>query len=449
MARSEAKEFNSSLAKKVARLLAGLKHDSAGSQILRHIDHLLKASELERREIELAYIELLKQCLAHLYQQLSPHSPLRVQIRLIQMQLTPPLTAVELTTLRQCLDTSQESGPADAITPELVTKAIAPLFDYPPDGSPTPVIETQEPPETPFAGRWPDTSPSLERPEQRVDAAYRQHLHEKSQNIHQIQQTLTSHLNEAIQQNDEFGALLAVEMDAIAQAETIQELHILRRTLLTEVEKLKLAQSELARKLENSKNYLQLIEEDSHELDAELKRVHLLSLTDDLTGLPNRRAFMRRLEDEVGRVQRYGSTLSLVLIDLDDFKSINDSYGHSGGDEVLKTYAADILSIFRHHDLVARYGGEEFAVLLPNTTIEGAVAAVEKVHRRAAQTSFEYENQLLPVPSFSAGVALYQAGETPTDLIERADTALYQAKRKGRNRTEIANSDESRDNSGQ
>jgi len=169
----------------------------------------------------------------------------------------------------------------------------------------------------------------------------------------------------------------------------------------------------------------------------ELTRVRLLSLTDELTGLPNRRAFLRRIEDEVARVQRYGFPLSLALIDLDHFKQINDKYGHAGGDEVLQIYSKNILSIFRHHDLVARYGGEEFAVLLPNTDAEGSLRALSKVKSRASETRWQANGGMVTVPSFSAGVSLYKPGETASAFIERADKALYGAKQLGRNRVEM------------
>ncbi len=95
---------------------------------------------------------------------------------------------------------------------------------------------------------------------------------------------------------------------------------------------------------------------DSRHLNEELHRVRELSLTDELTSLPNRRAFMTRVEEEVARVERYGMPLSLAIIDLDSFKRVNDEYGHAAGDEVLRCYATQIFSVFRNHDLVARYG---------------------------------------------------------------------------------------------
>ncbi|TPW12765.1 MAG: diguanylate cyclase [Halothiobacillaceae bacterium] len=185
--------------------------------------------------------------------------------------------------------------------------------------------------------------------------------------------------------------------------------------MITQVSTLQNAHQTLTQRLAETQKYLRLIEADSQQLSEELTRVQLLSLTDELTELPNRRAFIRRLEDEVGRVQRYGNNLPLVIIDIDSFKAINDQHGHTVGDHLLRYYAKEILSVFRHHDLVARYGGEEFAILLPNTDIEGAIRAVAKVQRRAAECTFNQHGQTIPVPTFSAGIASYLPGETPTD----------------------------------
>jgi diguanylate cyclase (GGDEF)-like protein len=270
-----------------------------------------------------------------------------------------------------------------------------------------------------------------------VDTAYRSHLDSKRRDIQKLQATLAQQVLETIAQNEEFGVLLEVVLGELRQAADGKELEDLRWTLIREIEKLTKGHHELAEKLDSTHHYLQLIESDSRQLNDELTRVRLLSLTDELTGLPNRRAFLRRIEDEVARVQRYGFPLSLALIDLDHFKQINDRHGHAGGDEVLQIYAKNILSIFRHHDLVARYGGEEFAVLLPNTDQEGSLRALTKVKNRAAETRWQTNGEMIPVPSFSAGVSLYKPGETASAFIERADKALYRAKRLGRNRVEM------------
>jgi len=136
-------------------------------------------------------------------------------------------------------------------------------------------------------------------------------------------------------------------------------------------------------------------------------------------------------------VQRYGFPMSFALMDLDHFKEINDEFGHAAGDEVLRVYSKNILSVFRHHDMVARYGGEEFAVLLPNTDADGAIRALNKVKRRAAETRWQCNGTVARVPSFSAGVSLFKPGESANAFIERADKALYRAKRLGRDRIEL------------
>jgi diguanylate cyclase (GGDEF)-like protein len=256
-------------------------------------------------------------------------------------------------------------------------------------------------------------------------------------NILELQSELASQILDTISQNEEFGVLLEVVLGELRRSAKGRELEDLRWTLIREIEKLTKGHHELAEKLDNTHHYLRLVESDSRQLSDELSRVRLLSLTDELTGLPNRRAFLRRIEDEVARVQRYGFPLSLALIDLDHFKQVNDRYGHSGGDEVLKIYSKNILSIFRHHDLVARYGGEEFAVLLPNTQEEGSMRALNKVKARAEETRWQFNDEMIAVPTFSSGVSLYKPGETASAFIERADKALYRAKRLGRNRVEL------------
>jgi diguanylate cyclase (GGDEF)-like protein len=265
----------------------------------------------------------------------------------------------------------------------------------------------------------------------------RSELELRREEIAKLQAALGEQVIETISKNEEFGTILEVALDDLRQATDVNELENTRWTLIREVEKLLGGHHNLADQLDNTHHYLQLYESDSRQLTDELTRVRLLSLTDELTGLPNRRAFMRRLEDEVARVQRYGFPLSFVLIDLDHFKAVNDEHGHAAGDEVLRVYSRNVLSIFRHHDMVARYGGEEFAVLLPNTDSDGTIRALNKVRRRAAETRWQTNGTVAAVPTFSAGVSLYKPGESAGAFIERADKALYRAKRLGRNRIEL------------
>jgi diguanylate cyclase (GGDEF)-like protein len=409
---------------------------------------------------------------------LTPGSTSYVQLKLLQARLQPPLTPTELEVLGGFIsEFGERIHNAGELQASIMVEAVNPLLaafgiDAVPAGmEPLPEVETfgddaaAEPVPVPdreddipaSAGVEPDDVYGYEAQEdegeeeeddadyiraeipagQDLQAINRSELEARREDIQQLQATLGQQVLETITQNEEFGIILEVVMTELRQAEDITEIEDARWTLIREVEKLMKGHDELADKLDSTHHYLQLFETDSRELSDELTRVRLLSLTDELTGLPNRRAFMRRMDDEVARVQRYGFPLSFVLIDLDHFKAVNDEYGHSAGDEVLRVYSKNILSIFRHHDMVARYGGEEFAVLLPNTDSDGTVRALNKVKRRSSETRWQTNGCASDVPTFSAGVSLYKPGESASAFIERADKALYRAKRLGRNRIEL------------
>ena len=156
-------------------------------------------------------------------------------------------------------------------------------------------------------------------------------------------------------------------------------------------------------------------------------RLERLALTDELTGLPNRRAWDQGLRRELSRVDRTGEDLCLALIDLDHFKSYNDTHGHLGGDGILRDTADAWSASLRATDLLARYGGEEFALAFPARPIEMAYAVVERLRQSTPSRI-----------TCSAGLAVWRKGETAEELTTRADAALYDAKQRGRNRTVIA-----------
>jgi diguanylate cyclase len=273
--------------------------------------------------------------------------------------------------------------------------------------------------------------------EQQVNSAYRQHLERTHNEIEKVQNNLSHKVREALDQQAKFTSSLKSVRGALEQSMDIKEADRVKQVLLGGISELQRSHLALAENLKSASDYLRLLAADNRKLDGELHKVRILSLTDELTELPNRRAFIRRLDEETGRAERYGTPLVSAIIDLDQFKFINDSYGHAAGDAVLRCYVNQILSIFRHYDTVARYGGEEFCVLLPNTGTDDALRALAKVRRRVAVSGCEYGGMQVPLPTFSAGVALYVPGESPSSLIKRADQALYQAKRRGRNRIEV------------
>ncbi len=162
------------------------------------------------------------------------------------------------------------------------------------------------------------------------------------------------------------------------------------------------------------------------------RKLELTSITDCLTGLYNYRYFYKRFLEEFQRAARYGSKLSLLMLDVDFFKKVNDRYGHLAGDALLAGVAGVIAGEVRSCDLVARYGGEEFAVLMPETGPVEAMHVAERIRRAVRENTIEFDGARIKV-SISAGVASYPAhADNPRDLLSAADFALYRAKEEGR-----------------
>ena len=180
-----------------------------------------------------------------------------------------------------------------------------------------------------------------------------------------------------------------------------------------------------------------LVDERTQALRSANDRLAALASTDPLTGIGNRRRFLESATQELDLARRHGLPVSLIIVDLDRFKSINDNYGHPVGDAVLKRAAEATVRACRPGDVVARFGGEELVVLLPETAAAAALAAAEEV-RRGLAVPGEFEGQAIAITA-SAGVAEWRApDETLASLIERADRALYEAKRTGRDRAVLA-----------
>src|SRR5262249_13548698 len=160
-----------------------------------------------------------------------------------------------------------------------------------------------------------------------------------------------------------------------------------------------------------------------------------LTIIDALTDIHNKRYLMEFLDRELARSGRYARPLALLMVDIDRFKAINEELGHLGGDFTLRELAARIKGNIRKEELFARYGGEEFAVVLPETTQEGAINLSERLRRSIEVQPFMYEDKLYHV-TISLGVATTNGEQslTPSELIRQADEKLFQAKHEGRNR---------------
>jgi diguanylate cyclase (GGDEF)-like protein len=165
-------------------------------------------------------------------------------------------------------------------------------------------------------------------------------------------------------------------------------------------------------------------------LEANYKQIELLSITDKLTQLYNRTKIDELFQLELGRTLRYGEALTVILIDLDHFKTINDSLGHQAGDQVLRELAGILRCSVRSTDHLGRWGGEEFIILLPNTDLEQGRQLAEKLRETIAACDFAAAGRR----TGSFGVAAYRAGDDADALTKRADDCLYAAKKQGRNR---------------
>lgn len=183
-------------------------------------------------------------------------------------------------------------------------------------------------------------------------------------------------------------------------------------------------------------NVITELEEQNQHIRQEFERTRKQAMTDLLTGLPNRSSYMQRLDEEYARHRRYGTPLSLCVLDVDRFKAVNDELGHTAGDKVLKILARQLKKLLRQNDFISRHGGEEFVILLPETGLSDAVKAMEKLRGLVADTPFHFRGKPVPI-TVSIGCAEFSGEETADQVFDRADSAMYRAKDRGRNRVEV------------
>jgi len=171
-------------------------------------------------------------------------------------------------------------------------------------------------------------------------------------------------------------------------------------------------------------------------LQQSLEAIHAESLTDPLTGLGNRKYFDRTMRTAIQNALQNNQPLSLLIMDIDHFKSFNDSYGHLTGDQVLRLVATSLKQTIKGQDITARYGGEEFTVVLPDTALRQALTVADHIRRAIMSKELKKKStgEILGRVTISAGVAMLKPGDDIDSMIERADACLYAAKRNGRNR---------------
>ncbi len=181
------------------------------------------------------------------------------------------------------------------------------------------------------------------------------------------------------------------------------------------------------------KRELESVESEAQDLRRKVVEVHRQAATDSVTGLPNRMAYEERLSQEFARWKRFGEPLCMLVWDVDDFKSINDRFGHQSGDKALRIIAQMLRSQLRETDFVARFGGEEFVMLLAGSSLEDTITQANKIRTAVSAGGFHSGGSKVSV-TISCGIGEFVGGDTPDTVFSRADNALYEAKKLGKDR---------------
>ena len=236
-------------------------------------------------------------------------------------------------------------------------------------------------------------------------------------------------LDEALGTSASYDATLSGAAQKLAGPVTASQLQKVVETLARSTREMRETNKALESRLALSKNEIS-------DLQQSLEAIRAESFTDPLTGLGNRKFFDRSIEVAVKNAVQSGQPLTLMMFDIDHFKSFNDSFGHLTGDQVLRLVGMALRQSIKGQDITARYGGEEFAVLLPNTALRQALTVADHIRRAimAKELKKKSTGEILGRVTISVGVSMLKPGEDTNSLIDRADACLYAAKRNGRNR---------------
>ena len=231
-----------------------------------------------------------------------------------------------------------------------------------------------------------------------------------------------------------FADSVARYVDTIANADSLESLAGVVRQMVEESRAVHGLVSDTQQRLQEGRQRASELEAQVRTLESELRRLSEEVSTDVLTEVANRRGLMQAFDVETARLERQGGDLAIGLLDIDNFKKLNDTLGHSVGDTALKTLAGHVQKQLRAVDVVARFGGEEFVVLLPGVAVDEAQVTLTRLQRTLSASLFMHDGREVFV-TFSAGVTRFRPGEPLEAALERADEALYEAKRTGKNRT--------------
>ena len=251
-----------------------------------------------------------------------------------------------------------------------------------------------------------------------------------------IQRMLTE-LGELGQHTDRFQNNVGRYANAIEQADSLESLAGTVREMVEESRSVQGLVSQTQQRLTLEHDRAAALTQRVDELEGELRRLSNEVHTDQLTQVANRRGLIQAFGIEQAKAERESKRIALALLDIDNFKKLNDSLGHHAGDIALKSLAERTQASLRPGDMVARYGGEEFVLMLPDTPLDEAQAVLVRLQRSLSAALFNHEGKDVFV-TFSAGVTLYRPGETLEAALDRADVALYEAKHTGKNRACVA-----------
>jgi diguanylate cyclase len=245
---------------------------------------------------------------------------------------------------------------------------------------------------------------------------------------------MLSELGELGSQTGRFHESVGRYADVIESADSLESLAGVVREMVEESRTVQALVQQTQARLQDEHAKAAALNVRVGELEGELRRLSAEVSTDQLTQIANRRGLLQAFDAERARVERAGEPLAIGLLDIDNFKRLNDELGHAAGDEALRSLAAVVGKTLRPTDMVARYGGEEFVVLLPQTPVDEGQQILTRLQRSLTGGLFMHEHKQVFV-TFSAGVTAYRPGEAIETALERADQALYEAKRTGKNRT--------------
>ena len=236
-------------------------------------------------------------------------------------------------------------------------------------------------------------------------------------------------INDALGMSASYDATLTGATEKLSHVESRDQVKTIVGTLVKSTHEMRDTNKALEERLMLSRREISSLQQSLEAIRAE-------SLTDPLTGLGNRKYFDRSIEMAVQNALANGEPLSLMMFDIDHFKSFNDSYGHLTGDQVLRLVGMSLRQTIKGQDITARYGGEEFAVVLPNTALRQALTVADHIRRAVMSKELKKKStgEILGRVTISVGVSMLKPGDDTDALIERADACLYAAKRNGRNR---------------